>query len=262
MNEPRLITEREELIEYFSDDRPAHLYALADLDDLYWTASRWWRRGDAVVGLVGLPEDGGLAVYSVSTRAPAATLDLLVELSDEIPAGTLVTGSVGCGEALMALRDVTWHRRYHRFHHPAPSTLELKRWEPEPLDRSHDAELQALYASDPGAAFYLPSMLDTAAFVGVRDQGRLVAAAGAHVVSDRQRVAAIGGVVTHPDHRRRGLGHDVTVGVCRRLTGRVDDIGLNCADRNVSARQLYLGMGFQEHIPYEECGLGLELRGA
>ncbi len=40
------------------------------------------------------------------------------------------------------------------------------------------------------------------------------------------------------------------------FAGRVDDIGLNCADANTGARQLYLEMGFDQHIPYEECGLG------
>lgn len=255
MTDPRVVTDRAELLAFFDDDRPAHLYALGDLDDLFWDASRWWRRDDAVVGLVGLPEGGGHAVYSVSTRAPAATLDLLTDLSPEIPAGTLVTGPVGCGEALASVRGVEWHRRYHRFHHPAPFSLRPRHWSPEPLDRSHVDELDELHALDPGAAFYLPSMLDTAAFVGVREHGRLVAAAGTHVASDAQRVAAIGGVLTHPDHRRRGLGFDVTAGVCARLEGRVDHVGLNSADRNTAARELYLGMGFLEHIPYEECGL-------
>lgn len=252
---PRIVGDRAELLDFFADDPPAHLYALGDLDDLFWDRSRWWRRGDAVVGLVGLPEDAGFAVYSVSTRAPADTLELLVELADELPPGTLVTGPVGCGSALATVRDVEWHRRYHRFHHPAPFTLVPRRWQPEPLDRSHTDELDALHALDPGAAFYLPAMLDTDAFVGVREDGRLIAAAGAHVVSDRQRVAAIGGVLTHPAHRRRGLGFDVTAGVCARLEGRVDHVGLNTADRNTAARRLYLGMGFIEHIPYEECGL-------
>ena len=252
---PRVVIDRDELVAFFDDDRPAHLYALADLDDLFWVHSRWWRRGDAVVGLVGLPEDGGNAVYAVSTRAPAATLDLLAELSPEIPTGTLVTGPIGCGNALAAVRDVEWHRRYHRFFHPAPFTLTPRRWEPEPLDRSHVAELDELHALDPGAAFYLPAMLDTGVFVGVREHGRLIAVAGAHVVSDRQRVAAIGGVLTHPEHRRRGLGFDVTAGVCARLEGRVDNVGLNSADRNTAARALYTGMGFREHIAYEECGL-------
>ncbi|MGI9600304.1 MAG: GNAT family N-acetyltransferase [Acidimicrobiales bacterium] len=251
----RPVDDKAELIEFFSDDPPAHLYALADLDEVFWTNSRWWRRDDAVVGLVGLPEDGGFAVYSVSTRDRPGSLALLVDLQAEIPPGTLITGPVGCGAAMGAVRPVVWHRTYHRFHHPDPGSLTLARWDVEPLDRSNTGELLDLYARDPGAAFFLPSMLDTDAFVGVRSAGQLVAAAGAHVVSHEQRVAAIGAVVTDPHHRRQGLGRDVTVGVCQRLSGRVDHVGLNCADANVAGRTLYLGMGFAEHIAYEECGL-------
>lgn len=256
MSAVRTVTDRDELAAFFSDDPPAHLYALADLDEPFWSASRWWRRGDAVVGLVGLPEGGGHSVYAVSSRAPTATSNLLVELAEHFPAGTLVTGPVGCGGALANRRDVVWHRRYHRFHHPEPSGLRLRRWAPEPLDRSHADEVARLHAADPGAAFHLPSMLDTGAFVGVRIDGDLVAAAGCHVLSERQRVAAIGGVITHPEHRGKNLGHDVTVGVCHRIVGRVDHVGLNSADRNTAARQLYLGMGFVEHLAYEECELG------
>jgi len=251
----RTVDDRGELLDFFADDRRAHLYALADLDDPFWSESTWWRRGDAVVGLIGLPENGGNAVYAVATRDVPGTLELLGELAHRYPPGTLVTGPVGCGQALAAAHQIAWSRTYHRYHHRRPDRLVPRRWSPEPLARHHVDQLAELYASDPGAAFFLPSMLDTDAFVGVRHDGRLIAAAGAHVVSERQRVAAIGGVVTHPQHRRQGLGHDATVGVVRRLAGRVDDIGLNCADANTGARQLYLEMGFDQHIPYEECGL-------
>ena len=42
----RVIDDPDELDEFFDDRRGIHAYALADLDDEFWSASRWFRRGE------------------------------------------------------------------------------------------------------------------------------------------------------------------------------------------------------------------------
>lgn len=256
----RVVTDRHELVEFFSDRRAVHVYALADLDDRYWPSSRWYRRGDAVVGLVALPDGDAVACYAVATRDPDGTLGLLADLAPSLPSGQLVTGPVGTAQAL-AVRTIRWSGPHTRFELVDRSALPPPDERVEPLGRADLAALSGLYAVEPEAAFFLPHMVDDDTFVGVRGaDGGLVAAAGTHVVSAEQRVAAIGAVYTHPAHRGRGLGRATTAAVVRRLDrrhgGRPDVIGLNAADDNDAARHMYRSMGFRPIQPYEEAQLG------
>ncbi|MEL6893423.1 MAG: hypothetical protein AAFP84_17660, partial [Actinomycetota bacterium] len=57
-----------ELVAFFADDRAVHVYSLVDLEEPFWSASRWYRRGDAVVGVVATRVDTAVAVITPSTR--------------------------------------------------------------------------------------------------------------------------------------------------------------------------------------------------
>jgi ribosomal protein S18 acetylase RimI-like enzyme len=251
----RLVDDRDELAEFFADRTAAHIYALADLDEPFWSGSRWYRRSDAVVGLIGLPSGDGLACYSVATREPGGTLELLADLAPHLPAGLLITGPTGLAAALEAVRPLTWHAPHVRYELTNPDALPPLDPRVDPLGRDDLPEIQALFDADPGAVFFLPHMLDDGAFVGVRDQRALVAAAGTHVLSSVHRVAAIGAVYTAPSARGRGLGRAVTVAVTRHLLERVDTIGLNVAAANAPARRIYESIGFTAILPYEEAEL-------
>lgn len=250
-----VVTDPDELVEHYADDRAIHIYALVDLEEPYWTPSRWYRRGDAVVGVVSMPDGAGDAVYAVSTADPAAALGLVVDVLAELPSGQLITGPEGLAEAVSARRGVSWHAPHLRYELSDRSRLPDRRPDLVDLGRGDLDELVGLYATEPGAAFFLSHMLDDDTFVGIRHDGRLVAAAGAHVVSERQRLAAIGAVYTHPEHRGAGFGAAVTAGVVHRLGDRVDLIGLNVAEANTAARAVYERLGFTAIWRYEECGL-------
>ena len=250
-----VVTDPAELVDHFSDRRAAHVYALADLEEPFWTPSRWYRRGDAVVGIVSLPGGEGAAVYAVATTAPEATLDLVVDVLPELPSGQLITGPEGLADAVSARRPLTWHAPHVRHELTDRSRLPDRAADVVDLGRADLDELNALYATEPGAAFFLDHMIDDDTFVGVRRAGRLVAAAGTHVLSTGQRLAAIGAVYTHPGHRGDGLGAAVTAGVIDRLSDRVDLIGLNVAESNAPARKVYERLGFEPIWRYEECGL-------
>lgn len=251
----RVVDDPDELRAFYGADPGPHIYALADLDEPCWSASRWYRDGDAVVGVVGLPE-GDRVVYAVSSTAPESTLDLLIELDAEIPAATLLTGPLGLGAALVRRggRTLAWNRTYHRYVlGDAAAIAGIDTTAVVALGRDDLDELEGFYATDPGAAFFLPSMLDDATFVGIRSEGRLVAVAGTHVVTPHARAAAIGAVLTAPEARGQGLAATVTAGVWRRLEGRATLVGLNCADRNGAAQRVYTRLGFEPILQYEEA---------
>jgi len=57
-----------------ADAPEVHAFALADLEERFWSANSWYRRDDGVVGIVSLPDGEGEAVYAVSTRDPVAAI--------------------------------------------------------------------------------------------------------------------------------------------------------------------------------------------
>ena len=250
-----LVTEPASLAKLFLADRAVHIYGLADLEPPFWEASRWYRRGDAVVGLVSLPDGEGTVVYAVSTAEPEGTLALVVDLLDEIPAGQLITGPVGLAEAITPHRTVAWSGPHLRYDLVDRSRLGAPSGQVVDLTSADLDELQALYDTEPGAAFFLPHMLSEDSFVGVRVGGRLVSAAGTHVISADHAAAAIGAVYTHPDHRGQGFGAAVTAGVVHRIGDRVETIGLNVSETNAAARTVYERLGFSPVWRYEECAL-------
>ncbi len=244
-----------DLAELYSDNIPAHIYALVDLEEPFWSASRWLRRRDAAVGVVHMPSGEGSAVYAVSTKGPDGSLSLLADLVPSLPSGLLVTGPVGLAEALAPHRDLAWDGPHVRYHLTDASAMPPADDRLVALGADHLPALESLYASDPGAAFFLPHMVDDDGFVGIYEGDDLVAAAGTHVMSTRQGCAAIGAVYTRPSHRGRGLGGAVTAGVIHRISDRVTVIGLNVAADNAPARAIYEGIGFTKVLPYDECEL-------
>lgn len=117
--------------------------------------------------------------------------------------------------------------------------------------------LEKLYAD--GAAhgesphFFLPSMVTEGAFFGLEEGGELVSAAGTHIVSAAESVAAIGNVYTRRDRRGRGLAAKTTSAVVdelRRLG--IPVIILNVAQANAPAVRVYERLGFVRHCEYHE----------
>lgn len=250
----RIVDDPAELRTFFDDVPAVHIYALADLEPPFWQPSTWWRRGNAVVGFVRMPNSNAVTVYAVSTRDPVATLSLLVELAPRIEPDTLITAPIGLAEVLRPHFEVAWegpHMRYQLGEPTAIRAMDLSRVEPLGSDRLDD--LNALYDRDPGAAFFLPHMTSDDSFVGIYDDGQLIAAAGTHVLSTAQRCAAIGSVYTQPSHRGRGFGRLVTAGVIERIADRVDLIGLNVAEGNAPARVAYESLGFRPILTYAEA---------
>jgi predicted GNAT family acetyltransferase len=82
---------------------------------------------------------------------------------------------------------------------------------------------------------------------------RLVAVAGVHIVSEVDRLAALGNIVTHPEHRGQGLSTACTAHLAQRLLGEgIDVLALNVVRANASAVRVYEKLGFRENNTYLE----------
>jgi RimJ/RimL family protein N-acetyltransferase len=112
-------------------------------------------------------------------------------------------------------------------------------------------ELNRLYQL--GFASWLPSTaIADGVYYGMRVNGRLIAAAGTHVVSPTSRLAVVGNVLTHTDYRGRGFATAVTGAVTAELLRTCDQVVLNVRSDNPPAINAYRRLGYAEHARFEE----------
>ncbi len=254
---PQVERSPEALIELFERDRAVHSYGLADLEEPFWSQGRWYRRGEAAVGVLDLEGAEVAIVYCVSARANDETLALLADLAAAkcLPPHSFLTGPLGVEAALEPWFEVRWCAPHTRMRLVATDVGTMRSIPDDVValdSRSLEAIDRLFTAAPDSGRFFTASMLDTGYYIGRFDRSQLVAMAGVHIVSERFRVAAIGNVLTHPDHRGQGHAGDLVRAVCARLAPTIDEISLNVSDDNVVARRLYDRLGFEVVIPFDE----------
>jgi ribosomal protein S18 acetylase RimI-like enzyme len=115
-----------------------------------------------------------------------------------------------------------------------------------PLGGVDIRRINSLYGTEGGPSYYIPEHIDSGVYRGVVMDGRLVAVAGTHVVSARQRVAVVGNVFTHPGYRGRGLATAATSAVTEALFQYCDHVVLTVDPKNLPAVSAYQKLGYSE----------------
>lgn len=256
------------------EDPIAAAYMLGDLDSLYAPACTWWiaRETEDSLGPPPPPRDVAVLLVYNGLSAP-------VVLTYGAPAGV---GAIAASQ----LDDLPWRGHVHLMPDHLPvmePSFTFERLRPmmrmgaqvadlrldgvRTPEREHPGVYQAIARlghRDTGDivalsqhypdSFFEPHQLSSGHYYGIRTiGGELVSVAGVHIVSHTDRLAAIGNVVTHPDHRGRGLSTSCTAHLSRALV----DAGmlflvLNVQHENADARRVYEKLGFQEHCTYLE----------
>ena len=121
----------------------------------------------------------------------------------------------------------------------------------EGLTHRHTGEIMGLYQHYPDN-FFDPSMLNTGMYFGIRKNEELVSVAGIHLLSESRDIAAVGNIVTHPNHRGHGYASRCVSHLVAELLERVEKVALNVGAANVSAIRCYEGVGFQTHFEFQE----------
>jgi predicted GNAT family acetyltransferase len=62
----------------------------------------------------------------------------------------------------------------------------------------------------------------------------------------------VGNVMTHQDHRNRGLAKLTTSAVTQELLRTCDQVVLNVRSDNPAALAAYAALGYREHVRFEE----------
>lgn len=124
----------------------------------------------------------------------------------------------------------------------------------ERLGHRDTGEIMQLFTHYPDS-FFEPHQLSSGHYYGIRPTGGgpLIAVAGVHVVSRHEGIAALGNIVTHPEHRGRGLSTRVTSHLVSSLIADgIELLALNVERKNQSALKVYEKLGFREHCTYLE----------
>ena len=242
-------SDRALLREFLERDRLYAAYAICDLDEREFDRTRWGVAKEAGEPVAVVLEYGGYAPQPVfvmgDTAGIAAVLREVIRPK--------VAYLAGLPEHLPALEGL----------YTAESAAPMVRmWVDRPSFRPYPGEVRRILPIESGdlnrlyqlgfTAWLPPSALTEGVYYGVWVNGRLVAAAGTHVISREARLAAVGNVLTHVDYRGRGYATAVTGAVTAELLRTCDQVVLNVRSDNPPALAAYRRLGYREHVHFEE----------
>lgn len=231
-----------------------HPYELGDLDDFFWTHTRWFASSSGGDDIVLLYSATDLPVLLALADEPHDRMrGLLASLGPQLPTRFYAHLSGRLADVFAPTHDVEPRGTHIRMVLEDDSLLgKVDTTGVERLSTSDMEELRDLYAASYPGNWFDPRMLETGHYCGIRRDGAIVSVAGVHVFSARYRVAALGNITTHPGYRGRGLGTTVTAALCRGLAESTDLIALNVKEDNSAAIRCYERLGFSRIASYGE----------
>ncbi len=252
------IKDRNKLAGYFHQDLPTHAYSLGDLDDLYWPKTIYYgqKEGEKISHVALLYYGEGLPVLLLLGPQDYFSDDYYRSLAPLLP--DTFYAHISPGFEMLFSQDYEIEDHGEHFKMSLVKSENLLSVSPENsfhVEPTHLPQLEKLYQiSYPGNAFD-PLMMSTGKYYGCWSGEELVSVAGVHVYSYRYRVATLGNITTHPDHRNQGFARIVTSALCHDLLEEVDYIGLNVKADNLPAIHLYQSLGFEITSKYGEFSL-------
>jgi ribosomal protein S18 acetylase RimI-like enzyme len=221
-------------------------YAIADLDPQYRERCEWVVGGDAVILVYRGLEPPILFAHGEPSQ--------ITKLADDLKQGEFAYTLTGTYRAALRHRlQIATEERMWRMAFKDKPNDDM----PEGVERLSEQDqievkqLFARHADRPDA--YHHEQLESGVYYGIRDGNDLVAIAGTHVISDVARLAAVGNVFTHPDHRNRGYGRRTSAAVLATLQRReIETIILNVGMDNQPAVGMYQSLGFMPYCGYYE----------
>ncbi len=263
MIKPVHLHDKNEIESFFRRNTLLHVYAVGDLDEFFWPYTTWYaiRENGAITENGAIRE---IALFYSGTSLPtlvgitedrAEDMRVLLEsILDLLPARFYSHLSEGLSDVFVRSYDRDPHGLHYKM--GLADTSKCAGWDTSRVIRLTESdvdELKELYDTSYSGHWFEPYMLKTGYYYGIRDENRLICAAGVHVYSAEYRVAALGNITTRPDQRGKGLATTACAELCRSLLRTVDHIGLNVKTDNPGAIHCYEKLGFEVIATYEEC---------
>jgi hypothetical protein len=250
-------------VEDFTRRNPfLYLYHMGDLDDFFWPHTTWLalREGGEVRQLALLYTDLTMRIPTLLAfaEAPESLMrDLLHALLPVLPRRFYahLTGSVA--EVFADEYRIQPHGVYRKMGLTDQSRLAgFDGSAAVPLSAADTKDLLTLYEASYPGNWFVPRMLETGFYFGIRHGPPLVSAAGVHVYSQQYKAAALGNITTRPDVRGQRLATTVTARLCQELLrAGIVHVGLNVKADNGSAVACYSKLGFEHVADYGEYTL-------
>jgi ribosomal protein S18 acetylase RimI-like enzyme len=253
--EVRITRNKQEIYSFLSKSPEIQLYLIGDLDDFFWPHTEWFvlyeNREILSVALLysGMNPPTLLLFYD---KDPFPPLELMSAIKSKLPEKFNVHLSIGLIDIFGKENIITNYGQNLR--------MILTR-EPEIVK---DKNIRRLTLHDLPAMLELYSvaypnnwfdsrMVDTGKYFGYFTGTALTGIAGVHVYSAEYRIAALGNIATHPDHRGKQIAFKLTSVLCCDLMKNVDIVGLNVKSDNLAAISSYRKAGFVVKSEYDEC---------
>jgi ribosomal protein S18 acetylase RimI-like enzyme len=246
----RSVSDRDELAAYLRTDRRYAAYALGDLDGPNRARCRWGMAYDDLGRPIALAmhQDGVIPQPLYVMGNPAGVVEVLSSVIRPRDAYLLGTEALDAAVAdLYQLeRPVTLHRMTVDRAGFVPFEGGAVRLTARDID-----DLNRLYQLGFRGAF--PSgVLEDGIYYGVRLGGRLVSAAGTHVINAHEGIGVVGNVMTQLEYRGHDFAKIVTSAVTAELLTRVDIVALNVHTDNAPAIAAYHRLGYGVHCLLSE----------
>ncbi len=245
----RATGDREALRAFLERDRLFAAYAICDLEPREFARTRWGiaEAGGAPIAVV--LEYGGFAPQPIFAMGEGDGISAILRhvIRPRAAYAAILPGSLAALEA---------HYRVE----PGPQMVRM--WVDRASFRPYPADVARLLPVEIGdlnrlyqlgfTAWLPPTAIEEGVYMGIRVGGRLVSAAGTHVVSPEARLGVVGNVMTQADFRGRGYATAVTGAVTAELLRTCDQVALNVRADNPPALQAYRKLGYREHVRFEE----------
>ena len=237
------------LRQFLERDRLYSAYALCDLDDREFLRTRWGVAFSDGQPISVVLQYAGYSPQPIFVMGDNAGIEAI--LSDVIkPRSAYLAARAEHLPAIASSYRIepgpVMFRMWVDGEHFRPFPFETHRLLPVEI-----GELNRLYQL--GFASWLPAgAISDGLYYGIRFNGRLVAAAGTHVISATARMAVVGNVMTHADFRGRGYATAVTSSVTADLLKFCDHVVLNVRADNPPALAAYRRLGYQVFTSFEE----------
>jgi ribosomal protein S18 acetylase RimI-like enzyme len=241
----RAVTDRDAIAAFLRTDRLYAAYAMGDLDGPHRRRATWGIAYDPAGRPIALAEHlEGLVPQPLFLMGDddgcRSLLETVIKPRDAyFQAGEEHEGAMRAMYELEAptamFRMVVDRDAFAPFAGPA------ERLVPADID-----ELNRLYQLGFRTGFPA-SVLSDGIYFGVRIRGRLVSAAGTHVINPREGIGVVGNVMTHTDYRGHDFAKMVTSAVTAELLSRLPDVALNVHADNDPAVAAYTRLGYRVH---------------
>jgi GNAT superfamily N-acetyltransferase len=250
----RKLDDKDEILAFLQQDRFYAAYAIGDLEPDFFPQCEWFAAADGeriqalALHFTGLDPHAlftmgvsdGLALILGSVLRPKRVY--FTGRSEHLPA---VQAFYSLGEIKKMLRMIVRDKDFQ------PVTGKALKLSP-----GYSSELKRLYrlgeSIGESVVAFSPSQLARGVFYGIEKRGRLIAAAGTHLVAPTYGVAAVGNVFTNPDYRGRGYATLCTSAVTKELLSQGMDVILNVQEGNADAIHVYKKLGYHEYCRFIE----------